>query len=386
MQKKILFLTSILNFLLNTAIQGSVIFIPLLGQKLGATDFQVGLIGAAYGGAYLVASLASGQQSDRRGKLIFVRWGLFFSTLMFLAQLLAQRYLVLLLVRAGVGLALGVTTAALVAYAFEAGADMGKFSSYGSLGWIGGAATAAVLKRFELIFLSGAFFCALSWLLSLYLPPGEQQIGKKVEKDSSGWLKVLRREYKVYLAIFLRQLGAAAVWIILPLYFNSLGLSPTWTGILWGINFTVQFLVMRHLNHYDPVKIFAFGQILSIFVFLTYGLVTRLELLILAQILLGIAWSGLYVGALLLVLSSGQERGTASGLFTATLNLCGTLGPFLGGLVAQFWGYRGVMFLAAALSAAGMLVAVPQAVKGEKERERVGDRNEGKLTDLARRL
>lgn len=384
MQKNILFLTSTLNFLLNTAIQSSVIFIPLLGQKLGATDFQIGLVGAAYGGAYLTASLASGQQSDRRGKLIFVRRGLLFSTLMFLCQLLARHYLDLLLVRAGVGLALGVTTAALVAYAYEAGAEMGRFSSYGSLGWIGGAVLAAILRDFTGIFVGGAIFCGLAWLLSFRLPPGEQRL-VEAKDSSSGWLPVLRREYRVYLAIFLRQLGAAAVWIILPLYFDSIGLSATWTGILWGINFTVQFLVMRYLHHYNPVKIFAVGQILSIFVFLTYGLVTRLELLIMAQIILGVAWSGLYVGALLLVLSSGQERGTASGLFTATLNLCGTLGPFLGGLVAQLWGYRGVMFMAAALAAAGMLVAVPRAAQ-ESVEVKVGEEDDSRYSDLARRL
>jgi len=34
--------------------------------------------------------------------------------------------------------------------------------------------------------------------------------------------------------------------------------------------------------------------------------------------------------------------------------------PLLGGLIAQGWGYRGVMFFAAALGMAGMMAAVPK--------------------------
>ncbi|MDA8226818.1 MAG: hypothetical protein M0T74_03785, partial [Desulfitobacterium hafniense] len=54
---------------------------------------------------------------------------------------------------------------------------------------------------------------------------------------------------------------------------------------------------------------------------------------------------------------------TASGIFQAVLNFCATVGPFLGGLIAQGWGYRGVFFFAAALGVAGMAVAVPQTIQ-----------------------
>ena len=79
--------------------------------------------------------------------------------------------------------------------------------------------------------------------------------------------------------------------------------------------------------------------------------------------LLGVAWSCLYVGALVIVLQSGEERGTAGGIFQATLNLCNAIGPLLGGLIAQYWGYRGVMFFAAGLGVAGMFTALPEAGK-----------------------
>ena len=52
------------------AVQGSVIFIPFCEAQLGASDFQIGMIGAVYGGSYLVSSLISGWKSDKLGRLL----------------------------------------------------------------------------------------------------------------------------------------------------------------------------------------------------------------------------------------------------------------------------------------------------------------------------
>ncbi|VFU18066.1 Putative transporter (fragment) [anaerobic digester metagenome] len=174
---------------------------------------------------------------------------------------------------------------------------------------------------------------------------------------------VVIRNYRVYLAVFLRHLGATAVWIILPLYLAGLGLNQFWIGFLWGINFVVQFIVMRCLQQFSAFKVFAFGQILSILVFVAFAFASGKLYLIAVNALLGVAWSCLYVGALVIVLQSGEERGTAGGIFQATLNLCNAVGPLLGGLIAQYWGYRGVMFFAAGLAVAGMFMALPEAGK-----------------------
>jgi len=69
-------LISLVNFFLSFATMSSFIFVPLLGAELGASDFEVGLVGAAYGVAFLFSSLISGWKSDHLGRLLFVRWGL----------------------------------------------------------------------------------------------------------------------------------------------------------------------------------------------------------------------------------------------------------------------------------------------------------------------
>jgi len=348
-------LIGLVNFCLSFAAMSSFIFVPLLGAQLGASDVEIGIIGGAYGIAFLVSSLFSGWKSDHLGRLLFVRWGLLISSAAFAVQLLAHSVLLLMSVRAMVGFSLGIATAAIIAYAFESGANMGKYSSYGSLGWIFGALASALVGDIQLLFWISFVVCLLAFFVSLTFP---KMPSSHFSKPPNLW-HVMRRDYKVYLAVFLRHLGASAVWIIFPLYMASIGLDNFWIGLLWGVNFAVQFLVMRQLDRFSEFKIFFYGQLLSLFVFIAYTFVTGRFYLIIVQVIMGVAWSCLYVGALLIVLRSGKEKGTAGGIFQSTINLCNAVGPLLGGIIAQGWGYRGVMLFAAALCLGGIFVAVP---------------------------
>lgn len=348
-------LIGLVNFLLSFALQSSIIFIPLLGAQLGASDFQVGLIGSLHGVAFLSSSLFSGWKSDSLGRLVFVRWGLLISSAAFALQLMAHSVLILMAVRAVVGFALGIATAATIAYAFESGVNMGKYSSYGSLGWIFGALAAALIGEIQTLFQLSFIVCLLAFLLSLSF----KKVPSYTFPNPPNLWHVLRRDYRVYLAVFLRHLGATAVWVILPLYLAFLGMDKFWIGLLWAINFVVQFVVMRHLERFSEYKIFFNGQLLSVLVFAAFAVATGRPYLVVIMIFLGVSWSCLYVGALLIVLRGGEEKGTAGGIFQSTLNLCSAVGPLLGGLIAQGWGYRGVMVFAVALSVASLFVAVP---------------------------
>lgn len=350
------FLFGLINFLLSFAVESSIIFIPLLGAQLGASDLQVGLVGTAYGAAFFISSLFSGWKSDCFGRLPFMRWGLLISSIAFASQLLAQNVIFLIITRGVVGFALGIATAVIIAYAFECGMDMGKFSSYGSLGWIFGALAAALVNQIDFLFLISFLVCLLAFFLSFAF----REMPTLTLADQPNLWQVALRNHRVYLAVSLRHLGATAVWIILPLYLVSLGMDKFWIGILWGINFTVQAIVMRFLERFSAYKTFAFGQLLSVLVFVIFAFVRGWFSMIAVQVFLGVAWSCLYVGALLIIMRSGAARGTASGIFQSTLNLCNAIGPLLGGIIAQGWGYRGVLFFAAALGAAGMMVAMPQ--------------------------
>jgi MFS family permease len=357
------YLGGLLNLLVYAASFSSYIFVPLLCRDLGATPWEVGLIGTVHGAAYLASSLYFGWRSDVRGRVGFIRLGLICGTVAFAGQLLARDLLTLALWRALVGFALGMVAAVLVAYVYETGGHMGAFGSYGSLGWVAGAVAGALLQDYRRLFLLSAVLSALALCFSAGLREGEHRNRQPVP----GPVEVLRRQARVYAAVFLRHVGAGGVWVLLPLYFAELGASPAWIGILWALNFAGQVPGMRLAERFDAERIFRFGLLGSAAVFVAYALAGNHMQLIPVQGLLAASWSGLYVGALLLVLRAGVERGTASGGLVATLNLCEAVGPLWGGAVAEIWSYRAVLGVAAGLSLAGFLVyALPRSASGDQ--------------------
>lgn len=344
----------LIAFLTNFAIEAALIFIPLLSKELGASNLSVGIVGAGYGMAYFASSLFFGWESDRKGRVRFVQVGLGLSVIAFLLHLLANNLAVLMLVRGIAGFSLGISSAALLAYVYETEGNVGKFSSYGSLGWVFGALAAAIIKAYKPLFLLSSILCIMAFLLTL-------RLRKEKERQRSitpQLLRVVRRNIKVYSAFFLRHLGASALWIVLPLLLAQIGADKLWIGTLSVINFGGQFLAMRYVDRFKETKLFLIGLVLSGAVFLAYFLASDYRQLIPVQVVLSLAWSCLYIGVLLLLLRGGEERGTTTGVLYSTINLCNAAGPFLGGALSQLWGFQFVALFAAALSFSGIPLAL----------------------------
>ena len=345
--------SGLVTLLANLAVESSLIFLPLFAQDLGASKFQIGIIGATYGITYFTSSWIFGRLSDLKGRLVFVRIGLGSSMLTLALQTLATNAVAFMLVRSLVGLCLGVSAAALIAYNFEAGGNTGRFASLGSLGWLLGTIVAMFVSSYNILFLVSAASCGLAFIISIFLKEPEKRFS--VRPDIK---QVTRRNLRIYLSFLLRQLGANIVWVVLPLFMVSLGASKTWIAILSAINTGGQVVAMMLVGRFGASRLFTFGFVLSAAVFLGYAASTNYLQLIPSQVLLALAWSCLYVGALMLLLKKNEERATATGILFSAISISGTVGPFLGGLAAQLWGYPPLMYIAAGFSLAGLVVAV----------------------------
>ncbi|MEW6183738.1 MAG: MFS transporter [Bacillota bacterium] len=350
-----------IGFLLNLSFESSRLFIPLLTRDLGGTVMDVGLVGAANGLAYFAAAFVFGRQADLFGRLRFIRIGLALSALAFLGQLLALDVGTLLAVRTVVGFALGITTGALVVFAYENHGGVGKFSSFGALGLIAGSLASAVLKEYNLLFVLSFFSCAVAFFLSLHL----EEYNKLQIPPPPRFLTVIWRNRAVYWPFFLRQLGASAVWIIFPLFLRELGADKFWIAMVVTTNYAGQAVLMALIERFTGRGMFRLGLFLSGIVFLLYTAAAFYFQVIPMQALLSLAWSMLYIEALVLLLRSGEEKGTATGIMVATTNLCMAAGPFIGGFLSSVWGYSAPMYAAAALSFAGLLWA-PKNVRRKR--------------------
>jgi MFS family permease len=74
----------------NLAISASLLFIPNLADELGASNAQIGIIGAVYGFAVFTSAYLFGRASDVYGRRFFIHLGLGISSITFLMQILTD--------------------------------------------------------------------------------------------------------------------------------------------------------------------------------------------------------------------------------------------------------------------------------------------------------
>jgi MFS family permease len=356
------------NLLSNYAVETSNVFIALYARDIGSSNLQVGFIAAASGIAFLVSSLLFGRLSDIHGRMKYIRIGLGLTALSYLTQILAHTPMALLAARGSVGFAIGINSSVIMAYTYENQKQIGSFISYGALGWLIGAVTAAIVKDYVALFIISAVVAFLAFLISFLL----------VEKATSHMqvarfpVALIKSDYKIYLGFFLRQLGGNAIWTIWPLYQASIGATKLWIALVEVTNMVGQIVAMRFIERFNPARMFQAGLLLSAVVFVIYGLVNRYWQLVPVQLVLAIAYSSMFVGALSYLLRHHQEYGTTSGLMNSANAISGVFGPFLGGAVSQAWGYATLMYvgagisLLASLSARGLKVRTLKTANGEK--------------------
>lgn len=327
----------VINFLTNASSSAAGLYVPLLAGNLGSSTAEIGFIVAAYNAFTLFSSILFGRSADVRGVGRILRAGLLASGAACLIQPLAWDPWSLLGARALLGFCAGMYPGALLAYARTADPLMGKFSSWGSLGWALGNALAGVLTTiapsasfWEVFAMAGG-----SWFLGFFLvttTPSAPAGGIRVPFFPR---TVLRRNFPVYAAMFIRHTGANMVWAIFPLYLAlSLHLSDLEIGMIYALNPLVQFLVMQVADRYGITILIVAGLVSSAWTFILFTLAWDFWSMLATQILLGIAWGTLYVGSLKFIVQATPETGTAGGWFNGVTSLAAIVGPILGGLVA----------------------------------------------------
>jgi len=358
---------NIIQFFSNTAIMMSAIFIPNFALEIGASRAEIGLIGASYGFALFFSSYMFGRASDMRDRRIFLTAGLLLSALAFFLQVATRDALSLMLIRGLAGFSLGIFTAPLIAYTFESGVKPGMFSSYGALGWAFGGLLAGIIAQhgemyvhvnkllpyWEVFVLSSMLFL-FSFYISLKLP----EVKMKTVQVSLFPAELIKRNIYVYLPSFLRHLGAFSIWIIFPLFLAELGASKFWIGVMYTINAGTQFLVMRRVDIAKDTKLVNAGLLLSLLVFFSYTFSKNFYHVMPIQIFLAVSYSCLYVGSLIFLTNRNEEKATCVGILNSITSISTIFGSLLGGIISQVYGFHATMYLAALLSAAGLLISI----------------------------
>ena len=133
----------------------------------------------------------------------FIRFGLGLTAVSYLSQILAHSPMTLLLSRGLVGFAIGINSSVIMAYTYENQRQIGNFISYGALGWLLGAVTAAIVKNYTALFIISAAVAFVAFLISFLL---QEKVISPI-RVARFPVNLIKADYKIYLGFFLRQLG-----------------------------------------------------------------------------------------------------------------------------------------------------------------------------------
>jgi len=352
----------LIQFLSSVALSSSLLFIPNLAEDLGSSETLVGIIVAAYALSMFISSYIFGRLADVYSRRLFISLGLALSVVTFSLQTLtdprfAAPYLanpaLLAIVRALAGFSLGIFPAALTVYVYDSAGPLGRFTSFGALGWAVGTFAAGVIAEatsYYAIFVLASLCFLTAFFLSITM--------KKVDGPR---LKVpffpkdlLKRNWRVYVPYLLRHTGANFIWVIYPLYIESLGGDMFWIGVIYTVNTATQFIVMLFLDRFEGEKLMRIGLMLAIITFVSFAFAQNFLHLLPMQVLLACSWASMYVGSLLYLMKHNVEKATSSGILGSVINISQVFGALIGGVIAQLFDFRATMYLAAIFTAGGL--------------------------------
>jgi MFS family permease len=350
--------------------------VPLyVSGPLAGSDIAVGLVVGAFSVSALVLRPWAGRMADRRGRVALMGSGAAFCAISVAGYGLARSVLVLVLLRllTGVGEALffvGVTTAMSdLAPPPRRGEALSLFSLSLYLGIaLGSLAGESIAERYGF---SAAWILAASAAivaLVLALRVGDTRESEAGELPPSSAPLINRGAILPAVLLLSAIWGMAGFLAFVPLYARDLGLSGAgWLLFLFAaIVVAIRSLGARlpdRLGSRRATRAALLGTTIGL---LVMGLWRSTPGLVGGTVLLGVGVALATPAIMMLALEGvpANERGSAMGTVSMSLDLAIGIGPATLGLVAASFGRAELFLVAAAVSAVGFFIAV-RYVRGE---------------------
>ena len=162
----------------------------------------------------------------------------------------------------------------------------------------------------------------------------------------------------------LSLMGDATMYAVLPTHTDAAGISLGAVGVMLGVNRAVRLFTNGPAGVlYDRSsrrRLFVAALFLGALSTALYAATQGFWPLLLARMLWGVAWSGIWVGGATMILdvAGAETRGRWTGMYQIWFFIGQTLGAFGGGTLTDWMGYHRAMWIGAALTALGGLVAL----------------------------
>ena len=350
-------LLTVVNGFFFAAIGVTAPLITLYLEVLGASYAHISLILTSFVLSMLVSNYLWGRLSDRMGRRKpLLMAGLFGLAAAYagLSQAPTANWAWAMRVLEGAGSAAYITLSlAIIGDALERsdakGRQMGVFRGIGSLAFAGGALIGgrfADAYSLPQTFLLAALFPLLAGVTALGLHPARPSVSTpKTERNST--TPAARGLPLLFLAgVVLWMAAHSASTSMWPNYMATLGYSKTAISSLWGLAAFTEMPFMYAAGVLSDLMgralLLAAGGVAIALVQLGYILLARyLPALMGVQVLRGFGFASYTTTAMTYTTEQGDRRarGGASGIFYTAASAGQLLGMFMGGVLAQTWGF-----------------------------------------------
>ncbi|MFW3147085.1 MAG: MFS transporter [Thermoplasmatota archaeon] len=341
---------ALIQVLSNGAFLACFTYISIYADEAGLSKFEIALMASLYAVATFFSAYIFGRMADNYGRRRILLIGLDLLIVLAALQALAWSLPSFFTFRFIAGVGFGMFPAALAAYAFEARSKMGKFSSFGALGWgLSLLASGVVAETFGVysVFLFSSALVIISLLVAFTLKPIKQVRIKTPLMP----FRMIMKNHGILFPFILRHSSAAAIWVLWPLFLKeTIGLTLWEIGIVQATNAFTQFFAMYFMgDRMRPKTQIGLGILLSAVAFISFTVIQTFPLFLVTQVLLGLSWACLFVGTLRTMLDRNRERATAAGLLNSSISFSALLGPFISIMIVQIFpgsSYEAPMYLA----------------------------------------
>jgi MFS family permease len=159
-------------------------------------------------------------------------------------------------------------------------------------------------------------------------------------------------------------MGDATLYTVLPTHTAQAGIALGGVGVMLGANRAVRLLLNglagRAYDRWPRRWLFVPALFIGALSTAIYAATHGFWPLLVGRLLWGLAWSGIWVGGATVILdvTTDRDRGRWTGLYQTWFFVGAATGSFSGGLLTDWVGYANAMWIGAALTAVGGVIAL----------------------------